>query len=203
MEVNVTGIQTLPNCQLASTDPYSTGNVSASVAGCRFQQQIDTSSVNTYGVKAVDSCDDTQMMSKGSEIRPVFFWFSSNAEGSQQTAVVFCAPQLSLHYVTITINLANGTLINVVPTGDYNEGSDLTSGGPPLYGGVWNGVDFNLTNPPAVIAQRANITRQQLPASVFVAAQKSTNGLSAVFNSAQSWSNLTSTYYVSDPPNVL
>jgi len=136
-------------------------------------------------------------MSKTADIRPVFFWFSSNAEGSQQSAVVYCAPQLSLHNVTITVNLANGSLIDIIPTGDYDAPSDLTNGGPPLNGGIWNGVDFNLTNPSAVVLQRANTTRQQLPASVFVAAQLSPNGLSSVFNNQSAWADLTTTYYVS------
>ena len=142
-------------------------------------------------------------MGKNSDIRPVFFWFSSNSEGSQQSAVVYCAPQLSLHYVTITVNLANGSLINVVPTGDYDEQSNLTSGGPPLYGGIWNGVDFNLTNPSGIVLQRANTTRLQLPAAVFVAAQESQNGLSSVFNSPSTWTNLTTTTYVSVSSDIV
>lgn len=135
-------------------------------------------------------------MSKNSDIRPVFFWFSSNVGGTPQTAVVYCAPKLSLHYVTLTVNLANGSLINVKPIGDYQESSKLTDGGPPLYGGIWNGVDFNISNPTPVVLQRANTTKLQLPAAVFVAAQGSVNGLSAVFNSPQTWANLTTTYYV-------
>lgn len=137
------------------------------------------------------------MMSKGADIRPVFFWFSSNAGGSQQSAVVYCAPQLSLYYVTVSINLANGTLIDIVQTGDYEEPSNLTDGGPPLNGGIWNGVDFNLTNSTPIVLQRANATRLQLPAAVFVAAQESKNGLSAVFNTPETWANLTTVYYVS------
>ena len=136
-------------------------------------------------------------MSKNSDTRPVFFWFSSNSQGSQQTAVVYCAPQLSLHYVTVAINLANGSLINVVPTSDYDEENTLTGGGSPLNGGVWNGVDFNLANSSAIVLQRANTTRLQLPAAMFVAAQESQNGLSSVFNSPSTWANLTTTYYVS------
>jgi hypothetical protein len=135
-------------------------------------------------------------MSKGADIRPVFFWFSSQADGTQRNAVVYCAPRLSLHYVTITINLANGSMIDVFPTGDYNEPSDLTSGAPPLNGGIWNGVDFNLTNPSAIVSQRANLTRLQLPAAVFVAAQENVNGLTAVFNTPERWANLTTIYYV-------
>lgn len=159
-------------------------------------QNIDTA-VNSYGVKTADNCDDYALMSKNADIRPVFFWFSSQAEGDRRNAVVYCAPQLSLHYVTISINLANGSLTNVQPTRDYDKPTDMTNGGPPLYGGIWNGVDFNLTNPSAVISQRANTTRQQLPAAVFVAAQRSVNGLSAVFDTPETWTNLTTVYYVS------
>ena len=136
-------------------------------------------------------------MSKGGDIRPVFFWFSSQAEGNRKNAVVYCAPTLSLHRVTIAVNLANGSLIGITPTGDYNEPNDLTSGGPPLNGGIWNGVEFDLSNSSAVVAQRANTTRQQLPAAVFVAATKNVNGLSAVFNSPGTWANLTTVVYVS------
>ena len=197
LQANTTAIQTRPNCQLAVINSYTTGNISATAAGCRFVQNIDTSGVSSYGVKAVDNCDDYALMSKSADIRPVFFWFSSQSEGDRRNAVVYCAPQLSLHYVTISINLANGSLTNVVPTGDYNQPTDMTSGGPPLNGGIWNGVDFNLTNSSAVILQRANTTRQQLPAAVFVAAQRRVNGLSAVFDTPETWTNLTTVVYVS------
>ena len=197
LQANTTGIQTQPNCQLAVINSYTTGNISATAAGCRFDQNIDTNSLNSYGVKTAENCDDYGLMSKNSDIRPVFFWFSSQAEGDRKNAVVYCAPQLSLHYVTISINLANGSLINITPTGDYNEPNDLTSGGPPLYGGIWNGVQFNLNNSLPVVAQRANTTQLQLPAAVFVAAQESANGLSAVFNTPETWANLTTVYYVS------
>jgi hypothetical protein len=199
LQANTTAIQTQPNCQLAVIDSYTTttGNISATSAGCRFVQNIDPIAVNSYGVKTADNCDDYGLMSKNADIRPVWFWFSSQAEGERRNAVVYCAPRLSLHYVTISINLANGSLINVVPTGNYSEPNDLTNGGPPLYGGIWNGVDFNLTNSSAVVAQRANTTQMQLPAAVFVAAQRNVNGLSAVFNTPERWANLTTVYYVS------
>ena len=197
LQANTTGIQTLPNCRLATISSDSNGNITASSAGCRFQQKIDTSAPNSYGVKTVDDCDDTGLTSKDNGIRPVFFWFSSSASGQQQSAVVYCAPQLSLHYVTITINLSNGTLINVAPTSDYDQASNLTDGSPPLYGSVFNGVGFNITNQSTVVLQRANTTQLQLPGSVFVGAQQSTNGLSAVFDTPDTWTNLTTTYYVS------
>jgi len=197
MEANTTAIQTQPNCQLAVIDSYTTGNISATSAGCRFQQSIDVNATTSYGVKTADNCDDYGLMSKNADIRPVWFWFSAQAESSRRNAVVYCAPRLSLHYVTIAINLANGSLINVFPTGDYNEPNDLTSGGPPLYGGIWNGVDFNLTGASAVVSQRANTTRQQLPAAVFVAASRNVNGLNAVFDTPERWANLTTVYYVS------
>ena len=197
LQANTTGIQTQPNCQLAVINSYTTGNISATAAGCRFEQSIDTNSLNSYGVKTADNCDDYGLMSKTSDLRPVWFWFSSQAEGSRKNAVVYCAPKLSLHDVTISINLANGSLINIIPTGDYKEPNDLTSGAPPLNGGIWNGVEFNLTNALPVVAQRANTTRLQLPAAVFVAAQESANGLSAVFNTPETWANLTTVYYVS------
>jgi hypothetical protein len=203
LEVNVTGIQTQPNCQLANISSSSSGSISASTAGCRFQQTIDKSTVNTYGVKTVDECDDTKLTSKGIDIRPVFFWFSSNATGNQQSAVVYCAPKLSLHHVTITINLANGTLMNVAPTSAYDQANNLTNGDAPLYGGVWNGVDFNITNPSDLVSQHANTTRLQLPASVFVAAQRSASGLSAAFTTPQMWANLTNTSYVGASPGVV
>jgi len=197
LRANTTAIQTQPNCSLAVIDSYTSGNISATAAGCRFQQNIDTTTPNSYGVKTADNCDDYGLMSKGGDIRPVFFWFSSQAEGNRNNAVVYCAPRLSLHYVTIAINLANGSLIGITPTGDYDEPNVLTSGGPPLYGGIWNGVEFNLSNASAVVSQRANTTRQQLPAAVFVAAQQNVNGLSAVFNTPETWANLTTEYYVS------
>lgn len=153
--------------------------------------------MNSYGVKAVENCSDYELMSKGAPLGPVFFWFASQADGNQRNAVVYCAPRLSLHNVTVRINLANGTLIDVVPTGDYNTPNDVTSGAPPLNGGVWNGVNFNLANASATVLQRANTTRLQLPAAVFVAGQQNVNGLSAVFNTPERWANLTTIYYVS------
>lgn len=162
-----------------------------------------------YGVDVTRDCTSSNITSLGDPYKPVVFWFTSPQASPPAASVIFCSPKLTLHTVTITLNLANGQLINVQPVGEYtiyfawtmlkytHIGSyDLptnVTSGPPLNGQVFNGVQFNTTGADANTLLRANLTQLQLPASVFYLLESA--GLDTVLQNSTQVANITATRY--------
>ncbi|CAG8616129.1 1026_t:CDS:2, partial [Acaulospora colombiana] len=190
MKANTTGIQTQPNCVLADQVQLTGGQITGSGAGCQFSATSAAAGVD-YGVNVVGACNFEQSTPLPAPVKPVAFWFT-NPGGSPSSAAVVCTPKLSLHNVTITLNLANGQLIDVTPIGDYDLPTNVTSG-PPLNGRVWNGVEFNTTNADADTLLRANTTQLQLASSVFNLLQRNT--YDKVLGDAAQIVNITATRY--------
>ncbi|PVG00824.1 hypothetical protein CPB86DRAFT_782384 [Serendipita vermifera] len=190
MRANTTGIQTQPNCVLADQVQFTGGQLTGTGGGCQFSTAAAATGVD-YGVDVVGACNSDQTSTLPDPVKPVAFWFT-NPGGSPSSAMVFCSPKLSLHNVTITLNLANGQLIDVTPIGDYDVPSNVTSG-PPLNGQVFNGVEFNTTGADAETLLRANTTQLQLASSVFNLLQKNT--YDQVLGDAAQMVNITATRY--------
>ncbi|CAG7847755.1 SubName: Full=Uncharacterized protein {ECO:0000313/EMBL:CCA69527.1} [Serendipita indica DSM 11827] len=195
MQANTTGIQTLPNCVSGSDVSFTQTGGSYRLTGkwndCTFDRTFTADNDDDiYGVDVTSSCTSQAISGLADPVKPVVFWFATKylSTGS----LVFCQPKLSLHNVIVTVNLANGQLINVVPVGDYALASNVTSG-PPLNGNVWNGVQFNLTNSDAGTLVRANSTRLQLSQAAFLLMQR--NGLQTVLQDQNQVLDITATRY--------
>jgi hypothetical protein len=192
MKANTTGIQTVPNCVLADQVSFTGAQLTGSGAGCTFGATLATTTAIDYGVNVVGACNtDQQTSALPDPVKPVVFWFT-NPGASPSSAAVVCSPELSLHNVTITLNLANGQLIDVAPIGSYDLPTNVTTG-PPLNGGVFNGVEFNTTGADADTLLRANTTQLQLASSVFTMLQR--NNYDQVLGNPSQMVNITATRY--------
>ena len=195
MQANTTGIQTVANCVSGQDVSFTQAGANYRLTGkwndCTFDRTLAADSDGEiYGVDVTSTCTSQTITGMADPVKPVVFWFASTypAAGS----LVFCQPKLSLHDVTVTVNLANGQLINVIPVDDYAQANNVTSG-PPLNGNVWNGVQFNLTAADPGTLIRANSTRLQLAQSAFLLMQR--NGLQTVLQDQSQVLNITTTRY--------
>ncbi|KAG8804252.1 hypothetical protein FRC17_006014, partial [Serendipita sp. 399] len=188
MQANTTGIEQEPNCvKAANVNLAQSGTnlrLTGSWNGCPVSLDIDDQDEDVvFGVDAVANCTSADINNLPAPVRPVFFWVVSKkttyASGGAPAALVFCTPKLSVHDVTVTVNLATGELINVMHI--EGDGEHATFGtGPPLNGQTWNGVQHDLTGADADTQLRAEITRLQLSQSVAVLLQKEKDGLETV-----------------------
>lgn len=170
MQAATTGIRTLPNCAAADQTSFTTvtggTQLTGSWQGCTVSLNFDNTADSFFGVDITRNCTSADIIALDATTKPVYFWFASPKANPPVASLVFCQPQLSLRNATITVNLANGQLINVEDNGDATlTGIDTNS--PPFNGQAFNGVQFNLTGASADTVLRANITQLQLPASVF------------------------------------
>lgn len=198
---NTTGVQTVPNCEIAEDQGFTTsatGSIlSGSWNGCDFSMNFDNSEASHYGVDVARNCSGSpNFNSLPDPLKPVVFWATTQSPGSSVAALVFCKPKLSLHRVTVEVNLAKGELVNCLSNGDYGEITNVTSG-PPLNGQVFNGVGFNATDDP-VLQLRANSTRLQLSYSIFHTLSQDIHGLANALADNDRVLNVTVTRYVSD-----
>jgi hypothetical protein len=147
-------------------------------------------------VDVTSNCSSTDVSGLADAFKPVVFYFASPTANPPLGSLVFCQPTLTLQNVTVTVNLANGTLINVQAIGDYGLSSNVTSG-PPLNGQVPNGVQFNITSATPEVLLRANTTQLQLPASVFNMLEQASGGLNGILQSSRQNQlvNITATRY--------
>ncbi|KAG8831442.1 hypothetical protein FRC18_006530 [Serendipita sp. 400] len=173
MKANTNAIQTLPNCVKADTVNFAragTGyQLTGSWAGCPVNLNVDSSTDLEFGVDVVGNCTTASVNSLPAPVKPVVFWFASTTYSA--ASLVFCTPELTIHDVKVTVNLATGELINVEPLGDYAQPTNVTSG-PPLNGQVWNGVRHDVTGASADTLLRDQISRLQLAQSVMLLLQK-------------------------------
>jgi hypothetical protein len=196
MQASTTGIQTLPNCVAAEQTSFTTittgTQLTGSWQGCTVSVDFDNTADSFSGVDITRNCTATNITALDQTTKPVYFWFASPKASPPAAALVFCQPQLSLHNVTITVNLANGQLINVESNGDATlTGIDTNSA--PFNGLAFNGVEFNLTGASAETTLRANMTQLQLPASVLEMMEK--GGLAATLSDPAQVVNQTATRY--------
>ncbi|KIM33714.1 hypothetical protein M408DRAFT_325328 [Serendipita vermifera MAFF 305830] len=198
MTALTTGIRTLPNCVAAEQMSYTTvtgGTLLQGLSqGCTVNLNFDTTSENLFGVDVTRNCTATDIAALDEPLKPVHFWFASPSSNPPVASLVFCRPQLSLHNVTITVNLANGNLINVEPNLELMPPEDL-AGNPPFDGRVFNGVEFDLTGASAATNLRANTTRLQLPASVIEMMMAGKSDLEAVLRDPVQVVNATANRY--------
>lgn len=198
MQVNTTAIRTLPNCVAAEQISYTTGaagdTLTGSWQGCTFSRTFtDSDGDATHsGVDVTRNCTSSEITSLEDPFKPVVFWFASNSVYTSAASLVFCSPKLSLHNVTVTVNLATGQMIDVVSLADYDIPTNVTSG-PPLNGQVFNGVEFDTTDADADTLLRANMTQLQLPASIFHLLQST--GLDTVLQNPEQVVNITTDRY--------
>lgn len=169
MTALTTGIQTLPNCvapeQMSFTAVAGGTQLTGSSQGCTVDMNFDNTAENIFGVDVLRNCTAADIAALDATTKPVYFWFASPKSSPPVASLVFCRPQLSLHNVTITVNLANGNLINVQPNADLTPPGNLAENAP-FNGQAFNGVEFNITGASAETLLRANATQLQLPASI-------------------------------------
>jgi len=170
MQASTTAIRTLPNCIPADQSSFEnvTGGtqLTGSWQGCSVSLNFDNSADSFIGVDITRNCSSPDISGLDPRTKPVYFWFASPKATPPSASLIFCRPALSLHNVTITVNIANGNLIDVEANGNYTPtGVDFNS--PPFNGQAFNGVEFNLTGASDDTKLRANLTQLQLPASVF------------------------------------
>lgn len=196
MQANTTGIRTLPNCAAADTSSYTTitggTRLTGSWKSCTFSRDFTSASATNFGVDVTGNCTSTDISGLDDSYKPAVFWFTSPVASPPLGSLVFCQPTLTLHNVTVVVNLANGTLINVEPIGDYGLPTNVTSG-PPLNGQVPNGVRFNTTGATPDVLLRANTTQLQLPASIFNLLEQ--GGLDGLLQDSNRLVNITATRY--------
>ena len=196
MQALTTGIRTLPNCAVAEQTSFTTvtggTQLTGSWQGCTVSLNFDNTADSFFGVDITRNCTSADITALDGTIKPVYFWFASPKANPPVASLVFCQPKLSLHNVTITVNLANGQLINVEDNGDA-ELTGIDTNTPPFNGQAFNGVQFNLTGASADTVLRANMTQLQLPASVLQVMERS--GLATALSNPAQVVNTTATRY--------
>jgi hypothetical protein len=196
MQASTTGIQTLPNCAAAEQTSFTTvtggTQLTGSWQGCTVSLDFDNTADSFFGVDITRNCTSANITALDGTTKPVYFWFASPKASPPVASLVFCQPQLSLHNVTITVNLANGQLIDVESNGNATlTGIDTNS--PPFNGQAFNGVQFNLTGASADTVLRANMTQLLLPASVLEVMEK--DDLATALSNPAQVVNATATRY--------
>ena len=196
MTALTTGIQTLPNCVAADQMSFTTvtGGIqlTGSSQGCTVSLNLANSADNLFGADVTRNCTASDITTLDAPVKPVYFWFASPTANPPAAALVFCRPQLSLHNVTITVNLANGNLINVQPNADLTPPDNLAAN-PPFNGHALNGVEFNLTGASAETILRGNATQLQLPASMLQIMER--GDLATVLRDPAQVANITTNRY--------
>ena len=187
MQAVATAVQTVPNCAAADYTSFTTvaggTQLTGSWQSCAVSLNFDNTADSFFGVDITRNCTSPDIVALDATTKPVYFWFASPKANPPAASLVFCRPVMSLHNVTITVNIANGGLLSVTPNGIIAP-SDVDLYGPPFNGNAFNGVEYNLTGASADTILRANMTQLQLPTSIFNLMERS--GLaSALANSTQ------------------
>ncbi|KAH9052759.1 hypothetical protein EDB87DRAFT_1655642 [Lactarius vividus] len=194
MSINTTGIQTNVRCaipsQISVNSSFATNwTVSATSAdGCTVNATFNPNDADQqYGVTNVPNCGAN---TTDPTFQPVLFWFwQQNPSGS---AAVFCTPQILLFDVTASASLNNGSLSDVIETGNYTAANNIT--GPPLNGIPYNGLIFNHSG-NINIQSRANSIRSGIPNAIFRQAQQAPGGSNSVFQDPRIFVDYTTQIY--------
>ncbi|KAI9453926.1 hypothetical protein F5148DRAFT_451920 [Russula earlei] len=194
VSINTTGIRTDVHCaipnQLSVTPSNSnTTTISAtSIDGCPVQVSINPNNAEQqYGVVNVPNCGSN---STDVTFQPVFFYFwQFNPNNS---AAVFCEPQIELFDVTAFALLNNNSLTSVTPIDNYPTPNNVS--GPPLNGIPYNGLIFN-SSTDVNVQSRANAIRTGIPNTIFRQAVQAPGGLQSVFQDPNGFLNYTSQVY--------
>ncbi|KAF5375917.1 hypothetical protein D9615_008257 [Tricholomella constricta] len=198
VRVNTTGIQTASNCAnpvettLNHTADNLTTLTSKSVEGCTLSVTYDpAASEIQYGVKDVLCPGDAAI--PDIYLRPVMFWFFHHkADGNAEAKTVFCTPSIKAFNVTVSANLTNQALSEVLKLNDYVPANNVT--GDPLNGAAFNGVIFRQNANP-FIAARALATSSGVSGAIFRFASQLKDGPQSTFDLPNGFLDITSTVY--------
>lgn len=171
------------NMQQSVGDPGGGWTNHATYNNCTFSYSVNKTTAHLFGTDVMPACN----INEPEWFLPIIIWFFTYDTTPPQGSATYCAPQISLWDVEVTVDIASGNLTNVVELAPFNASTspfgNLSANvtGPPVNGMAYNGVAFNLTGADSFVLARANATNLQLPASILQAAALAPGGLTAAF----------------------
>jgi hypothetical protein len=172
----------------------------ATFGGCTYNYSVTPDANLLFGADVMPDCNNTNAPPNS---RPILFWFYTNGTGNPKLLATYCAPTISLFEVTAVVDINTGNLTSVQETQPFNFSmlpfvslsQNVT--GPPLNGQAFNGIVFDLTDADDSMLRTSNATNLQMPAAIFQAISKGPGGLTATFQTNNTFADMATKVYVS------